>query len=90
MATLMTIKENTSMFSARGLLAALAASAALLWTATAPASGSASASAWQSESLHAGAPAMNFATSSDPEDPPDQNHGEWPRPVGGEPGGGQP
>lgn len=77
------------MFSARGLLAALASSAALLGTA--PASGSASAqTTWQSESLHAGAAALNFATSSDREDPPDQNHGEWPRPVDGEGGGGQP
>ena len=70
------------MVSLRRVLIALAASVALMSPAAASAQ-----DAWQAESVGMHAPALSAAASSGPDGAPDGG-GKWPRPVGGEPGGG--
>lgn len=72
------------MFSVRRVLIALAASAALMSSASASAQ-----DAWQSESSGVHAPMVSVATSS-PDSVSASSHGIWPRPVTGEPGGDLP
>lgn len=72
------------MFSVRRLLIALAASAALMSSASASAQ-----DAWQSEPLGVNAPISSVTTSS-PDLVAADSHGIWPRPVSGEPGGDLP